>query len=1416
MKHSKILISTLMVLWVSTMLIFSFIVLGACEQPESSDGKIDLGTRIPETFSYTELTEFVGVEATSSVPTWTGVIPTDISYSITERPASATAEHVTIESSTGGITITTETTSLDSGDYTVTATVGDNDPVYTKDSIQTATIKVTVNTRIPETFSYAELTETAGIAATSSVPTWTGVAPTAISYSITEKPASATAEHVTIESSTGVVTITTGATSLDSGDYTVTATVGDNDPVYTKDSAQTATITVTVNKADLNTATFSYAELTGFVGNEVSPVWTGTTPTDVFYSIVTSPAGAAADYVIVEPSTGVITIAAGATSADNSDYTVTATVGDNDPVYTKASTQTATTTVTVYTPISATFSYDDLTEFAGVAATSSVPRWTGTAPTAISYSIKTRPAEATAEHVTIESSTGMVTITTSTTSLDSGDYTVIATVGDNDPAYTKDSAQTATITVTVNKADLNTVTFSYDELTGTAGVETKSPAPTWTGMAPTDVSYSLRGWLGGHIIIDSSTGVITITTDAIRGESDSNYGVTATVGGSDPSYTQDSFQTITLAITVEAADLSTVTFSYDELTGTAGVEAKSSLPRWTRVKPLFAIYSITDRPVGATVGNVVIVASSEDDAAGEVTITTEATSLDSGDYTVTVTIGTLDPVYVKDSTQTATITVTVNKANQITAAFSYANLGSKAGVAATSTTPAWSGGTTPTDISYSITERPANATASNVTFNSSTGMITITTGAISTDNGDYTVTATVGSNDPVYAKDVAQTATIKIEVGDFLVSFDVDGGDGSVPDQAVVNGAFATDPSGNLPTKTGYVLTGWAEQRGGATGFNFESTAITGDITLFAQWTAGEYEVTLDGNDDDAGTPSIVTATFGQAMPTQGLSAITSLDFIYADRFGTKASGHYIFMGYFANADGSGDQYYDDSMNAITAWNQGAAATIYAKWKKPKYTVTFDYGNGTAVQGGRTEVKVALGDPMPTSPNLLAPFPNDNLVVFKGFTYQSNIGVTGGGSPIDMYYTAAGEGLPLKSGIYLWNIGGDGTVYASYGPLGYEKRVNVYSHHDPSSLLTSVVMQSDGFSSTLSETRLGYTSASDVYQKQDGTGIHTNSASWDWSRNDGVGFVKWIPKTYTVTLDSGGNGGSSTVTATYDAVMLAGRTAPAQAGMKFAGYFTEINGGGTQYYTHDMVSANIWKEDEDSPTIYAKWIASTDIIVSFQYDLVGEVIETVSGASGATLTVPTATRAGYTFTDWDTAPPSTIPNADTRYQAQWTAKAYTITLTPNGGSSGDQAVNATMGARLSNNGLTQPARTGYTFNGYGRYSDGSGTKYFDDSMTAQANWDQVGDTTIYAEWLAKQTTVTLDDGGGNTQTLTATYDNQLPNAGLTVPVRAGYVFEGYYAGADGVGSQYFNKYFDKIDQWDQDVANATIYPKWSQ
>ena len=115
----------------------------------------------------------------------------------------------------------------------------------------------------------------------------------------------------------------------------------------------------------------------------------------------------------------------------------------------------------------------------------------------------------------------------------------------------------------------------------------------------------------------------------------------------------------------------------------------------------------------------------------------------------------------------------------------------------------------------------------------------------------------------------------------------------------------------------------------------------------------------------------------------------------------------------------------------------------------------------------------------------------------------------------------------------------------------------------------------------------------------DGTNIYTTSIS----RSDllALGSVTLTPaQLYTVTLDQqGGEGGTPSVSAAYGVAMPA-ITIPTKTGYDFDGYFTEPDGGGTQYYNADGSSAKTC-DLTAATTLYAKWDIIQFVVGGLRY-----------------------------------------------------------------------------------------------------------------------------------------------------------------------------------------------------------------------
>ena len=104
------------------------------------------------------------------------------------------------------------------------------------------------------------------------------------------------------------------------------------------------------------------------------------------------------------------------------------------------------------------------------------------------------------------------------------------------------------------------------------------------------------------------------------------------------------------------------------------------------------------------------------------------------------------------------------------------------------------------------------------------------------------------------------------------VTFALDGGDGYFPTQSVVQGQFAARPT-TYPTRDGFTFLGWFVGNA-TTEFNFETTPITGPITITARWNERvipTHDVTfyLDGGTGNFPPQSVEHGGFATAPTTE-------------------------------------------------------------------------------------------------------------------------------------------------------------------------------------------------------------------------------------------------------------------------------------------------------------------------------------------------------------------------------------------------------------------------------------------------------------------------------------------------------------------------------------------------------------------
>jgi uncharacterized repeat protein (TIGR02543 family) len=245
--------------------------------------------------------------------------------------------------------------------------------------------------------------------------------------------------------------------------------------------------------------------------------------------------------------------------------------------------------------------------------------------------------------------------------------------------------------------------------------------------------------------------------------------------------------------------------------------------------------------------------------------------------------------------------------------------------------------------------------------------------------------------------------------------------------------------------------------------------------------------------------------------------------------------------------------------------------------------------------------------------------------------------------------------------------------------------------------------------------------------------------------------------THTVTFDPD-NGTSGLTTVSVVDGYTTGLASYSRDGYTLAGWFTEKNGGGTEFTASTPVT--------DDVTVYAKWVPTGSVTTyKVTFDAAGGTPTPAAAtvAAGGTVSLPSApAKTGFTFAGWFTAitggtpfTGSTLVTDNLTVYAQWTAippaPSYSVTYYGNGATGGvvvdSTAYAAGASATVAANGFT---RTGMVFTGWNTVAGGSGTAYQPgDKVTVNA---PVG---LYAQWATPQVSLTLVNGSVTTVTQVA-------------------------------------------------------------
>lgn len=147
------------------------------------------------------------------------------------------------------------------------------------------------------------------------------------------------------------------------------------------------------------------------------------------------------------------------------------------------------------------------------------------------------------------------------------------------------------------------------------------------------------------------------------------------------------------------------------------------------------------------------------------------------------------------------------------------------------------------------------------------------------------------------------------------------------------------------PSKMGYTFEGWyadskfEKQITGPEGGTYDTSSLSGNLTLYAKWRVHKYTLTYDMN-----KPENTTVKTAATVNPVELSYDKSIK-IAANKW---ALYKYIFTGWNTEPDGSGRAYKAGATVKNLTAADGGECILYAQWTPTTYTVKYD-SNGSAV-----------------------------------------------------------------------------------------------------------------------------------------------------------------------------------------------------------------------------------------------------------------------------------------------------------------------------------------------------------------------------------------------------------------------------------------------------------------------------------
>ena len=542
------------------------------------------------------------------------------------------------------------------------------------------------------------------------------------------------------------------------------------------------------------------------------------------------------------------------------------------------------------------------------------------------------------------------------------------------------------------------------------------------------------------------------------------------------------------------------------------------------------------------------------------------------------------------------------------------------------------------------------------------------------------------------------------------VTFDANGGTGSVDSQIVSKGSSITLPSLDSFTREGYVALGWSTNKN-ANSASYSAGASytpTSNVTLYVVWKK-TFTITFDANGGTGSVPADLKLFGGD-------------NFTISSETPTREG--YRFLGWTWSSTATSASY--TAGNTYTYYSS-YGTTLYAVWGAPT-TITFDANGGTG--SVPADIKVFDGDNFTISLET----PSKEGYRFLGWSWSSTAtyaSLTAGNTY--KYYSSYGTTLYA-----VWKTSYKLTFDLN-GGVGDIPTMDIEAHTSvniPDTKPTKDGYMFKGWAWDANSSYADYNAGDSCYIN---------------SESDKTLYALWAERIIISFDANGGTGGVPSSIETYDQGRFdIPEVSLTKDGYMFAGWAWRADYDGTEYRNGQKDCYFSINNSNGSTTLYAMWRSPLTI----KFDLnggEGTVPEDITTYYQGRFDIPKAalTKEGYTFLGWDYNANKSgwayieYQNGatDNGYYEQTSKTLYAIWGAPvnitfdlNGGEGTipEDITGINYGDQFTIPSVTL-TRLGYNFIGWARRQNANGDYDWSNGTTTSSRFIS-GNFTIYAQW----------------------------------------------------------------------------------